>query len=1745
MKNYYPRLKSVLGKCALALSSAFMVFNSENSVAQTVSFSPLSAIVGAGNTVTITGTGFNILPGANTVYFGGAKGTVTSATATSLGVTVPLGASYSRIMVGNNTTYAWAASANAFNPLYNNSCYNAGSITSQPKIDYSGYIEPYLAAFADLDGDGKQDMVVLNHSSNTIFVYRNTATPGTINASSFAAPITLTLNAGAAGASNVKFADLDRDGKIDMVVACNRAGGRIVAFRNTSTAGTISFGAQKHINPLGICSEVAIADYDGDGKPDIAAVVATVDGSGTQTGSDSIKIYQNNITTPPAAGFTALVSGYVAYALMPSQDPSSIATGDFDGDGKMDIVCVERAFLTSATSTPGICLFRNISSVGSIAMATRSDISLPNHGQQVIVADLDGDNKQDIIVSASDYFGTTPDVLCVFRNQAVSGTLDATSFAARQDFAPAGMSVTGLAAADYDADGKVDIIAGFFNSGQVGVFKNTSFAGNVVLSSSAANTFTTGAFPTGVSVADIDGDSKPDIITANTFGTNTVSMLRTMGTPAIGATIGGSATLCMPSGTTFTNSVSGGSWSLTNTTLATINSVTGAVTPLAAGTDTVIYMTTCNYDTSKVQQAFTISAPVTVSPISGTATTLCRGTSISLSETTTGGVWSSTNTAIATVSATSGSNINAGGRAAGTATISYTVTNGCGTYAATWPVTVNFAPGPINGTLTVCVGGNTTLTDTAASGTWSSVSTGIATVTGTGVVHGVAAGTSVISYTMPGGCGTAATVTVNSGPTVNPITGSFTYVCLGANLTLSETTGSGTWSSTANSVASVTSSGVVHGNSLGNATISYTVTNSCGTAAVGYPVTVNPVPGNITAASFRVCIGSSISLSNSTSGGTWTASPPAIATITSVGTTGIVGGAGSGLAIVTYTLAGGCYDTALVTVNSLPAAIGGSSSVCVNSTVTLSDASTPGSWGTTGSIVSVNSSSGAVTGLNAGSTNVTFTETATGCTTSTPFTVNPLPTPITGSFSACVGVSNTLASGPSAGTWTIAPSGIASIDPTTGTITGLVPGSATVSFTFTSTGCAVGAPITVSPSPGVISGPATVCLGAFIHLTDTPSTGTWSSSNAVAAPINAVGIVSGAALGTTIISYTLPSSGCRATRTVTVTPPPGAITGSGSLCPFTSITLSDTSLNGVWSSGDNSIAIVNASTGVVTGVSGGTALISYTLLATGCSVFTAVNVHNAPHITGTPQVCVGYTTPLVVDSVGGVWSSTDTMIVKADTATGLLHGHSAGTVIISYTTPAYGCFDTMMVTSYDTVVPALTISVSPTLSLTGHIASVCQNTLVTYTANVTAGGPTPTYQWRVNSLPVGTGATYTYTPGNNDSVSCVVTSNAICATPATARDYIKMNVITKMTPTLNLAPSAGGDTTCLGNPVTLNPNANFAGPSPTFNWHINGVNVGPGSTFTYVPANGDVITVVVHSNYICPLVDSAMDTLHLTVSPIVTPTVTLIGSDTTCDLYPTIFYAQQFGGGTNPSYTFLVNGSAPPAGTVSGNMLAYMANTGDVVTVTMTSNFPCVTTTTAASAPHTITVIPTPVPSISVSVTPGYILAPGMTATFIATPVNPGSAPTYQWKRNGSVIPGATNLTYTTSSISGIDSFTCIMTTHDLCNHISVFGSIIVYIGDNVGIGQVNGPNSMVNIVPNPTRGRFTITGNTGIAVNEEVKIEVTNMLGQVVYHDKFNTVNGALEQAVQLGDQLANGMYILSIQSEHLSKALHFELAR
>lgn len=828
-----------------------------------------------------------------------------------------------------------------------------------------------------------------------------------------------------------------------------------------------------------------------------------------------------------------------------------------------------------------------------------------------------------------------------------------------------------------------------------------------------------------------------------TLGTG-CSRIAEMAVQTFPMTITGGLNLCYGGTTSLFNETSSGTWSSSDTTVATITTSTGTVYGLNAGTTNITY---------KFQGCYS-SAVLTVnslpSDIAGPSE-LCAGADATYSSIPVGGTWLSGTTTKATIDLNTGV---ASGVSAGTALITYTApVTGC---RKTRTILINAQPGVLSGTTTVCAGNSTTINSAAEGGTWSSSNGAVASV-GTAlawstVVSALTPGTTTVTATNGLGCTRSIVVTVTA--TAAAITGN-DVVCPGGTIQLSNTAVGGTWSSNNTPKATISATGLVTGVAAGTAVITYRTSPTCFTTR---QITVNNTPAGI-AGSNTICTGSTVVLSHAETGGTWVSSNPARASIDA--STGQVTGISAGVLTITYNINSGCTRTMAMTVNSSPAAISGVSSLCQGSMVTFTNATAGGAWTSSNTAVaSVPSSPGNVTGVSAGVATITYRLTSTGCFATQTLTVNALPTAISGANQLCVGAVSTYTSSPTGGTWSSSNPARATVDATTGQMTAISAGTLTLTYGL-STGCNRTLAITVNALPAAIGGTAVVCKNATTTLTNSTFGGTWTSSAAGTASVTSTGVVTGVNAGNAEITYKLVATGCEATRTVTVNELPTAISGANQICTGSTETYSSTPSGGTWVSSATTKATIGSTSGIANGIALGTSLISYVAPVTGCVVTKQITVNNTPAaITGTNVICAGNNVTLTSGTASQTWSSADipvATVASVTTTTATLTGLSAGVTTISYTN-AFGC------------AARLTITVNEAVPVIGGDRIVCPGRTIQLSNTATGGTWSSALTTRATVTSTGlvtgvnTGAvniSYILSPGCNS-----VANVTINATPA-------------------------------------------------------------------------------------------------------------------------------------------------------------------------------------------------------------------------------------------------------------------------------------------------------------------------------------------------------------------------------------------
>jgi Secretion system C-terminal sorting domain len=359
----------------------------------------------------------------------------------------------------------------------------------------------------------------------------------------------------------------------------------------------------------------------------------------------------------------------------------------------------------------------------------------------------------------------------------------------------------------------------------------------------------------------------------------------------------------------------------------------------------------------------------------------------------------------------------------------------------------------------------------------------------------------------------------------------------------------------------------------------------------------------------------------------------------------------------------------------------GTMRVCAGSTVLLYDTTLGGVWSSGNvAIATVDSSSGLVTGVSAGTVNITYTQ--GGTSVYSVFTVNALPFsyPFVGGGPYCDRTAP-----PHVATYGGSASGIAYQLYYNGAATGspIYGSGGDVDFGSQSaagmyfmvatnpvTGCATAhsdtAFVSLLAAPAPMVAPSVMCTAATATATDTSSGGVWISSNPSVIMINSAGVLNAATSGSAVITYSLTATGCAVAHNVTVNLTPAALTGATAICPgaFTHVTSS--TYGGVYASSATSVATVN-SFGYVYSVAPGVTTISYTL-SSGCSASLLVTVNVAPApISGPSAFCSGGTTVYSTIPTGGVWASSSPSVLGIGSASGIASGIVAGAATLSYT----------------------------------------------------------------------------------------------------------------------------------------------------------------------------------------------------------------------------------------------------------------------------------------------------------------------------------------------------------------------------------------------------------------------------------------------------------------------------------------------
>src|SRR6185437_6338182 len=687
-------------------------------------------------------------------------------------------------------------------------------------------------------------------------------------------------------------------------------------------------------------------------------------------------------------------------------------------------------------------------------------------------------------------------------------------------------------------------------------------------------------------------------------------------------------------------------------------------------------------------------------------------------------------------------------------------------------------------------------------------------------------------------------------------------------------------------------------------TYTQTITNAsnCSATSASQTVTINAVPATPTVTNGSTCGTGTVILSASGSQSTynWYAASSggvSLATTASFLTPSI---SSTTTYYVTAVSAAGCESaprtSVVATVNPLlPVSISiapSSNPVCSGILVTFTATPTNGGasptyqWQVNGTNVGTNSATYTSSSFNNNDAVTCILTSNATCPTGSPATsstttmmVNAKPTVTTsGNAIICNGLSTTLTATPSGGTspYTYAWSPSAGLSAITVQSPVASPTSTTTySVTATDanncTSSAATATVTVNAAlaAGSVGSSQTICSGftpatlaqitgasgggALSYLWQTsPDNSTWSTASTSSGPNNGINYTSPAITSTTYYRREVSSTVCPSTPvfsssvqiTVNTLPAAPAVT-NGSTCGTGTVTLSasgsPTTYNWYAASSGGSSLVTTASY-TTPSISVTTTYYVTAVSATGCE--------SAPRTAVVATVNALPTAPTVTN---GSRCGTGTVVLSATGSPTTYNWYAAvsGGISLatttSYTTPSISTTTTYYVTTVSVVgcesAPrtAVVATVNPNLPVSVTIAPssnpICSGTLVTFTAAPTNGGSSPSYQWQVNGSNVGTNSTtYSSTSfNNNDAVTCILTSNATCATgsPATS-PTTTMTVNPNLPVSVTIAPSS--NPICNGTSVTFTAIPTNGGSSPSYQWQVNSSNVGTNSS-TYTSSS--------------------------------------------------------------------------------------------------------------------------------------------------------------------------------------------------------------------------------------------------------------------------------------------------------------------
>ncbi|GAB2607857.1 hypothetical protein GCM10026987_02060 [Belliella aquatica] len=474
-------------------------------VAVPITVASFSPVVGKeSDIITITGTGFGATTSENVVFFGSVSGEIIAASETEIKVQVPFGARTHNLMVVNTTDKVSAQSSRSF--VYTFETDESGSTIVENKFsridlssvnsgDFNSAVN--FGHVADIDGDGKVDLIKADNSNGKIAIYRNISTPGVLDNQSFEAASFYDV---AANPADIEIGDLNNDGLLDILVTHNNSS--ISVLINKSTPEDIAFENYHSISLEADVRLVQVGDLNNDGKLDL--VFST---------GNRFRIYpivsftESQITIGSEYQVTDAVFGVNKSWLI-----QSFSLKDINNDGLLDIVFGSRSEFFAIMNTNLI--------PGTLSLSKGLSKFVSGTINEVFTEDLNQDGTNDLILG---YLKASNGGGAIMQNDFESGEISTTDLGSSFNINSFNRSQNErsikIEVADLNGDGKPDIINTDRNDGgstqtlriitnNASIAEGSSMAGSDFIANEIIRLSKFG----GAYGVDLDNDGKPDWI---------------------------------------------------------------------------------------------------------------------------------------------------------------------------------------------------------------------------------------------------------------------------------------------------------------------------------------------------------------------------------------------------------------------------------------------------------------------------------------------------------------------------------------------------------------------------------------------------------------------------------------------------------------------------------------------------------------------------------------------------------------------------------------------------------------------------------------------------------------------------------------------------------------------------------------------------------------------------------------------------------------------------------------------------------------------------------------------------------------------------------------------------------------------------------------------------------------------------------------------------------------------------------